>query len=292
MRKLISFFSFIAIFLLSSSYFVAIAQDLPLSQKQWYELGVIGAPPDTSNYNGIVQQIANQTGLVNAAGNVCFATADAGCRILVALGGALGAVSLKAMDGTAINVANIGLETISANYFWNTTTGSFVALNGLTANNGLALPAAPWNLSMMMLYDGATADMAVNGPGTATQALRVTSASDDPAVASLAKNPWAKLDDDAAVNCVDITAGSVQFSLIATMPGWTEGDWVCMGADGNMAYILCGAAPVASLVTGVGFAFKVPSGASRCRRLVGPICAVIGTVAGGTLCFEHLDGDL
>jgi len=282
MKKLISIFSLISILLLSHS---AIAQDLPLNQKQWYEIGVIGAPPDTSNYNGIVQQLANQTGLVNAAGNVCFATADAGCRTIVALGGALGAVSLKSMNGSVINVADIGLETISANYFWNTTTGQFAALNGLTANNNLVLPTAPWNLSMMMLYDGATADMAVNGSGTATQALRTTLASNDPAVVQLNKNPWAKLDDDATGNCVAITAGSVNFNIP------TVGDWYTMQAVGNTAYVACGAAPTAGTTIG-NFSIMVPSGGKVSGPLTGPKCAVIGTVATGFLCFLHRNSAL
>jgi len=372
----------------------ALAQDLPLTQKQWYGIGVIGEPPETSSYSGITDQTAYLTGLVNVAGNTCFAAASASCYLYVALAGPLGVISTKLMDGTFIPITDIGIETLAGNYFWESGSARFeawagTAINiddiasttempyvgnfnhmwdtvndnwdrmtgfeirlsvkdmmalltysanmflvgdtwydwtggamsdamgaapsvpwvgsmnafydgtnyrrwqGTTAADGLTYPNAPQVIAVTMLDNGATINMAKSGTGTSTNAMRTTLASDDPAVASLAKNPWAKMDDDATVNCVAITAGSVPFDFSVTMPGWTDGDWICMGATGTTAFLNCGAAPTVTTAVG-GYSFTIHSGATKCRRLVGPQCAVIGTVApvGASICFEHLDGDL
>lgn len=171
MKKLISLFVLIAIVLFAPS---VISQGLPLQQKQWYEIGVIGAPPDTSNHNGVVQQIANQTGLVNAAGNVCYAVADAGCRIVVALGGPLGVVSFSLMNGVDLPIANIGLNVASGNYAWGATTGQFVAERILeTSADNVALIDSLQVASGLYGWDGAAWDrLTVQAAGDALSATR------------------------------------------------------------------------------------------------------------------------
>lgn len=184
----------------------------------------------------------------------------------------------RVQDGNGTTLADV--------FPWSTaTTGTSV--------RGLA------TLGVVGFVAGGTWTQAIAGAGAVTDGTqRVTLASDDPAVANLAdieteilKNPWSKLDDDETANCVAITNASVDYDFSSTMTGWTAGDWICMSADGNMAYLNCGAAPTATTSIG-GFSIKIPSGASRCRRLTGPVCAVIGTTTAGTICFEHLDSDL
>jgi len=111
-----------------------------------------------------------------------------------------------------------------------------------------------------------------------------TSSATSPDVARLNLAPWDKSDDDAVANCVGITNASVQF----TLPG-SAGDWYCMIAIGNTAYVNCGSNPTATTTVTTGYAFPVPSGARHCRRLTGTKCAVIGTTGTGALCFEHLN---
>jgi hypothetical protein len=74
-----------------------------------------------------------------------------------------------------------------------------------------------------------------------------------------------------------------------TLPG-AAGDWYCMDATDNSAYVKCGANPtVDHVVAGTDWAFIVHEGIEKCRRLTGPKCAVIGTTTAGSICFEHLN---
>lgn len=95
----------------------------------------------------------------------------------------------------------------------------------------------------------------------------------------------ADLDDDATGNCVAITAGDVDFALP------TAGDVYCVSTSGNTAFLLCGAAPAVDHTVG-NFSFFVQEGATKCRILTGPNCAVIGVAAAGFICFEHLNSAL
>ena len=95
----------------------------------------------------------------------------------------------------------------------------------------------------------------------------------------------AKLDDDAVAQCVAITDTDADYAII------TAGDWVCMNAVGNTAFVRCGATPAVDHTVG-NFSFMVAEGATKCRRLTGPNCAVIGVTTAGFLCFEHLNSAL
>ena len=93
----------------------------------------------------------------------------------------------------------------------------------------------------------------------------------------------AKFDDDATANCVAITAADVDF----TLPG-TAGDLYCVSAVYNTAYLNCGTTPSVDHTVG-NFSLVVQEGVTKCRRLTGPDCGVIGESAGGFLCFEHMN---
>lgn len=122
----------------------------------------------------------------------------------------------------------------------------------------------------------------------AAQSLTAVKVSDDGS-ANSETNPmyhqpvYPSFDDDAAGNCVSITAASVQF----TMPG-NDAYEVC--AHGGEAYILCGANPTATTTVNTGYSFRVGDG-----QCIGPYeiasakCAVIGAVAAGAVCFQALD---
>lgn len=150
MKRILSILASLIVFASSMSY----AQDLPLWIKQWYGIGVIGEPPETSSYNTITDQTAYLTGLVNAAGNTCFAgAAAASCYMYVSLTGALGAIDTKAMDGTAITTTDIGLEVISANYFWSKDQFEVIYGDELSADDIPVTTDAPYVGNFLHLYD-------------------------------------------------------------------------------------------------------------------------------------------
>ncbi len=89
----------------------------------------------------------------------------------------------------------------------------------------------------------------------------------------------ASSDDDCTTCCAALTNASVNHNV-------TGGHYYTVTANGNTAYLLCGAAPTATTAVNGHFTV-IPAGQSRKIRLTGPICAHIATVTAGSICFEH-----
>lgn len=123
------------------------------------------------------------------------------------------------------------------------------------------------------------------GAGTADGALRVVEASDSPGAASLAKNPWAKADDDETNVCTALDTSSQQYTIPQV------GDWYIIKVVGNTAYILGGANPTATTAAN-GHVYPISSGEKLIIRVTSAKVAHIAGTAVGEICFLRLNGSL
>ena len=89
-------------------------------------------------------------------------------------------------------------------------------------------------------------------------------------------------DADAPGNCRAITNASVAFVL----PTTTDTFRIC--AYGNEAYIIGGAAPVATLVVTTGYSARVKDGQCLTQTITEAQIAVIAVATAGAICFNPL----
>ena len=131
----------------------------------------------------------------------------------------------------------------------------------------------------MLLLAGMLMGLVIEGMDSTDNTLREVKVDSDGRL----EPSWMAIDDDAAANCVAITASSAQF----TLPTATDFFRVC--AWGNTAYVLCGASPTATTTVTTGFSFLVGDGQCHDLRIESAKCAVISTATTGSLCFMRFD---
>lgn len=119
-----------------------------------------------------------------------------------------------------------------------------------------------------------------NTGSAAATTLRVVEADDGPV--GLAH---AQADDDQTDACTALTAASQQYTIPQT------GDYYCIKAIGNTAYILGGSNPTAT-TSANGHVYPVSDGESLCIRVNSDKVAFIANSAAGEICFLRLSSSL